>query len=244
MTPYRIAGTTQLCWCGHRMILLDLASGRYLRLDAEEAAPLQPFVQGWPRCPALPAGREPPEGGSPDEATQRTLDSLVARGVITADRSRTKAPLPTDISIASVALTISPERMRCPIRAHHLWAFARASLLAKLALRILPVRHVVGYVHRRKAQHAAPAHHLGLDAVGELVGVFFRLRPFAFRGNDACLLRSLALVQFLSSYGVFPQWVFAVQSVPFSAHCWVQYDGVVLNDYVRRIREFTPIMGV
>jgi hypothetical protein len=65
-----------------------------------------------------------------------------------------------------------------------------------------------------------------------------------FGAQDACLYDSLALLRFLSYYGVFPTCVIGVQTGPFGAHCWVQYQAVVFNDAPEYVRRFTPILAV
>jgi len=77
-----------------------------------------------------------------------------------------------------------------------------------------------------------------------LVAAFSTLRPFFFSAKDACLFDALSLSEFLAGYGFFPRWVFGVQSRPFGAHCWLQLNGVVLNDSVDHVKRYTPIMVV
>jgi hypothetical protein len=77
-----------------------------------------------------------------------------------------------------------------------------------------------------------------------LVTAFATLRPFFFAAKDACLFDALSLSEFLAGYGLFPNWVFGVQSRPFAAHCWLQLDGVVLNDTIDHVQRYTPIMVV
>jgi hypothetical protein len=97
-------------------------------------------------------------------------------------------------------------------------------------------------VERRKA--AAQCN--GIDRyplVGKYTAAFHALRQYYPR-EYLCLFDSLALVEFLARYDVFPHWVFAVKMEPFGAHCWVQDGSVVLNDTVEYVREFTPIMVI
>jgi hypothetical protein len=77
----------------------------------------------------------------------------------------------------------------------------------------------------------------------DLVRSFQVLRPI-FPRRYLCLFDSLALVNFLAGYGIHPDWIFAVREDPFTAHCWVQQGGVVLNDEVEHISLYTPIMDV
>jgi hypothetical protein len=80
--------------------------------------------------------------------------------------------------------------------------------------------------------------------VQELVAAFAFLRPYFFAAKDACLFDALALSEFLAAYRIHPRWVFGVQARPFAAHCWLQLNGVVLNDTLDHVRRYAPIMIV
>jgi hypothetical protein len=67
------------------------------------------------------------------------------------------------------------------------------------------------------------------------------MRPFLPK-RPICLLESLTLIDFLERFDVTPELVFGVRTDPFEAHCWVQCNGVVLNESIDRVRQFTPIM--
>lgn len=62
--------------------------------------------------------------------------------------------------------------------------------------------------------------------------------------HDACRFRSLVLMNYLTRSGIAPDWVFGVRLCPFSAHCWVEYNGVILNEDSDTVAEFRPIMSV
>lgn len=68
-----------------------------------------------------------------------------------------------------------------------------------------------------------------------------RLRPLVPR-SGRCLVRSLLLLEYLRLRGADARWVFGVRTHPFEAHCWVEYDGVVLTDSLEHVRWFTPIL--
>ncbi len=59
-----------------------------------------------------------------------------------------------------------------------------------------------------------------------------------------CLFDSLALSLFLIKRGVRSDLVFGVRSRPFSAHCWVEVDGVILDDGGEDCRSFAEIARV
>jgi hypothetical protein len=67
---------------------------------------------------------------------------------------------------------------------------------------------------------------------------------FLFSSKDECLYDSLALLEFLARYRIYPDWVFGVQTRPFAAHCWVQQGDIVFNDTVEHVTGYSPIMIV
>lgn len=75
----------------------------------------------------------------------------------------------------------------------------------------------------------------------DLAGRFLWVRQRLPR-RPLCLLDSLALLDFLHVQNAAAQIVFAVQAKPFTAHCWVEDRGVVLNDAVDVVAPFTPIL--
>jgi hypothetical protein len=56
-----------------------------------------------------------------------------------------------------------------------------------------------------------------------------------------CLPASTVAALFLRSLGHEVEIVFGVRSHPFEAHCWIETDGIVLDDDLDRVRAFTPI---
>ena len=122
--------------------------------------------------------------------------------------------------------------------------FVFASIFANLALRFWRFERVIRRVARRKATHPFASDPLDIARVRQLVDTFGRLRVFLFSHREKCLHDSLALLEFLARYGIFPGWVFGVRARPFVAHCWVQHEDVVFNDTVEHVAGYTPIMVV
>lgn len=60
--------------------------------------------------------------------------------------------------------------------------------------------------------------------------------------HDRCLARSFALARHLTARDVACDLVFGVSMDPFAAHCWIQHDGVILNDHLDHVQTFTPIL--
>src|SRR5207237_410173 len=124
----------------------------------------------------------------------------------------------------------------------HLWHFLMAYTAAKSTIKLRPIKSVVQAVSRRRA--SVFASQMDLEVARGLVTAFVHLRPLFFTARDACLLDSLALLNFLARYGIFPEWVFGVKTAPFLAHCWIKQRGVVFNDSPDYVRGFTPILVV
>ena len=130
------------------------------------------------------------------------------------------------------------------IGARAVLTFVFASVFAKLALRFWPFERVIRRVARRKAAHPDASEPLDIARARQLVDMFGRLRVFLFSHREKCLHDSLAQLEFLARYGVFPSWVFGVRARPFVAHCWVQYEDIVFNDTVEHVGGYAPIMVV
>jgi hypothetical protein len=76
--------------------------------------------------------------------------------------------------------------------------------------------------------------------VAQASRAFWRMAPWLPIEGE-CLVRSAVLMRFLRRRGLEADWVFGVRLWPFTAHCWVQLDGVCLNDDVERLTSYTPI---
>lgn len=59
---------------------------------------------------------------------------------------------------------------------------------------------------------------------------------------DHCLIRALTLYRHAQQRGHDARLVFGVHLHPFSAHCWVEQDDLILDDRVDHVRRFTPIL--
>lgn len=81
----------------------------------------------------------------------------------------------------------------------------------------------IGRLKRRVGSAPSP------NASEHAIKAFSVLDPW-FPGRRACLSDSLAFTRFLLSRRVMADCVIGVTARPFSAHCWVEHDGRVLND--------------
>jgi hypothetical protein len=242
---YFLAPHVYPCVTDDHVVLLDLQRDKYVGVGREEMASLAARVKGWPLGGML----SPPESGADLKAPDTRADSLVnkmlAAGMLTTDASVGKEARPVEMPRPEDALVIDDLESRPEVTFRHVVRFLRASALAALSLRLRSIESVISVVSARKAARARrKSNQVDLEAARGAVAAFIRLRPLLFGAQDACLFDSLALIRFLSYYGIFPTCVIGVQTGPFGAHCWVQHEAIVFNDAPEYVRRFTPILTV
>ena len=103
--------------------------------------------------------------------------------------------------------------------------------------------HISDIVDKVRAMKGGPdANSAPVDLRTALLA-FGRMRPW-FPHGYVCLHDSLALMRFLARRGLPADLVFAVRAQPFSAHCWVQTGGFVVNEDTEFANTFVPILRV
>lgn len=83
------------------------------------------------------------------------------------------------------------------------------------------------------------------EGIGDaaIVTKYEEARPW-FPERRVCFFDSLSLVAFMLSRGVRADWVVGVSGRPFSAHCWIEKDGLILNSPNDACDEHVEIMRV
>lgn len=76
--------------------------------------------------------------------------------------------------------------------------------------------------------------------VAALAAQFAGLRTYA-PWTGRCFIQSMMLMKFLAAHGVYASWVFGVRTHPFEAHCWVEWNEMVLNDTLDHSNWFSVI---
>lgn len=239
MARYALADHVFVCLNGEHLVMLDLKEDRYWALEASQTAGLGSVVGGWPV--KAPDSSESVDSPSPE--TTAAIEVLRGRGMLTDAVPPGKDATPVTANVPRRELVSETETAAGP-RIGHWLTFFTASAFAKLALRTWPFERVILRVKRRKellGRNSAP---LDSEHVRKLVEAFARYRVFLFSSKDECLYDSLALLEFLARYGIYPDWVFGVQTRPFAAHCWIQHGDIVFNDTVEHVSGYTPIMVV
>ena len=239
MARYALADHVFLCVSGEHLVLLDLKDDRYWALEASQTAGLASLVSGWPVKGEGSADSE----AAPSPETTAALEVLQSRGLLADSIPPGKEATPVK-AIPPARELISETDTSAGPRLGSWISFFVASAFAKFALRTWRFERVIRRVRRRKEQVGARAGALDVERARKLVEAFTRYRIFLFSSKDECLYDSLALIEFLARYDLYPDWVFGVQTRPFAAHCWVQHSDIVFNDTVEHVSGYTPIMVV
>ena len=239
MLAYRIPKHVYFCQSGAETVFLDLKRNRYSAINNKHASLLDDLVDGW--CAGT--AHEDQAAREQEIDTDKVVETLLSKGLLTKSIADGKKAQPT--SIDSAILDLHREYRSIP--SVHISQFGRflvSSMTAFLMLRIRSLEQIVQSVENKKTSRKRNVNEADLGRTLELVLVYQALRPFFFRGKDACLVDSLALLEFLRRHGVHTTWVIGVMTGPFRAHSWLQQGRTVLNDRLVRVNMFTPILAI
>jgi len=244
MARYGLAEHVFVCGDEEYVIVLDLKRDRYFTLDATRTAALAPLLPGWPAPRVSGESREALDPAAPGLAADEAAAPLLRQGWLLELPAAAKEATPVRAPSPQTELLASAPAQSAAIGVRAVLTFLVASIFAKLALRLWRFERVIRRVAARKAARAGANCPFDVERARQLVDVFARLRVYLFSHRDKCLHDSLALLEFLARYDIFPNWVFGVRARPFVAHCWVQYEDIVFNDTVEHVIGYTPIMLV
>ena len=167
------------------------------------------------------------------------LKELLEGGLLTTDRSVGKTVSATRTVLPTESLLDADEPPHVRLNLLHVCRFVAACSVAGARLRWQRIEDTIKAVEQRKRSYAAAD--FDLKRACELTAAFQQLRSL-FPRNYICLFDSLALLEFLARYRVFPTWVFGIKLEPWAAHCWVQAEGCAFNEDAERAAGYTPIM--
>lgn len=151
--------------------------------------------------------------------------------------------------LAQAGLVSRATRREQPLRLHSdvrvswrdLALLARACIWAGRIVKRGAMLEAFYYIRRRKARLTNGVVDL---AEAKPVHSKFAAGRIWYPASYVCLFDSLALSHFLIGQGVCSDLVFGVRSRPFSAHCWVEVDGVILDDGGEDCHSFAEIARV
>jgi hypothetical protein len=236
MSKYLLANHAFLCRAGRHYVFLDLKADRYWAIAREHLEALGPSLRGWPESGQAPALPEDEEAGN----ACHLGDVFVRRGLLTTDPAAGRDVASTRFPLPERGLPQKGQPMIRQPGPWHVSNFIIASCSATAKRRWRPISKIIG----KPARHSrSKPNGFDEDRCRDLVAVFSALRPY-FPEKSSCLLDSFMLIEFLARYEIRPHWVFGVRTAPFSAHCWVQHEDLVLNDTPDHVGSFAPIMVI
>jgi len=208
------------CRVGDRIIFLDIVADRYFCLSrsAEHS-----FL-------ALAEGATPP----PDDAH---VQGLLARGLLMASASP-QAP-------AACRPIVMPQTSLLDLDLPRPALAGTTSALCCLAatrvrLKMAGLGRTLSWLSTRKSR-LPTSRALPEGQIERIMAGFVSAARIASQ-IDLCLANAIAVASRMIAKGIWPDVVLGVQLGPFSAHCWVQHEGRLVNDRVDMVRTFTPIL--
>jgi len=235
--PYALAHHVHLCCKDGHVVVLDAKANRYFAFAISDDPNWPNFILGL-QTPTEPLGRvEQPALPGPAVRALLKKEIIVARG-----HGKPAVPVSTPEPRESLAaLSLDEERS---IRIGALFGAARAVLWARLYMRFWGLHRTLDAIARRNEALRARSTTEDQTRLATLVEDFTLCKPYLFKAKDECLFESIALWKFLTSDGVVCDLIIGVRTRPFAAHCWLQSDATVLNDYVDRVRTYTPLLAI
>jgi Transglutaminase-like superfamily len=178
----------------------------------------------------------------PQFESDALIDSLISTGIITANPGDGKPFVECECPVCERSLEIAEpnasvrQPLSCIVR------FFLACARVDWYLRKNDLSRALTRIERRRTRVRSSAATRNVIHARRLIAVFKDLRPLYPRPY-LCLFDSLALVELLASYRLFPRVVFGVIADPFQAHCWLQEGNTVLNDDLERVARYKPILS-
>lgn len=218
LTSYGLSEGIHFCKSGDQFIVLDEIRDRYFRLS--------------PGLGSLLAG-----------ATELLSDGtgglsrLLDMGIVAKGAQREIVQASTIVPTASV---LEGAGRGLPSTQTIIPQAAGSLLSAYLSLKVHGFYHCLGHVAERKRRGASNARSSPDELHGLAASFEHARRLLPVKGR--CLPDSLALIRFLAGRRFTDvQLVIGVRTRPFSAHCWVQTEDILLNEVADYAAAFTPI---
>ncbi|MBL4800763.1 MAG: lasso peptide biosynthesis B2 protein [Emcibacter sp.] len=218
---------------GH-FIVLDLRKNKYLLLGEEEKQIFQVLFEK----------KDVLRPNEPHDLEQSITD-LVELGMLTDGPEKGKQNMVPVLPLVTQDMNGYPFDGIPKIGAGHVYQCFKAFLYTKIVWWLNPMEGVIAKMKNRKTRHLAKKPpKVSFEQTRELVEIFRILTGLFYTVRNECLFDSLTMVNFLASYGIYPQMVFGLQMGPFAAHAWVQEGAISYNCPVAIVDSFEPIMTV
>jgi hypothetical protein len=222
MAHYVLRDDISYCRIGERLVFLDIGGDRYFYLPGALEQALTAHLDG-------------------TGCSSSQLDQLIERDILVPATVAVSDDRPSirPVSRSAMEAASEPQRFRLSER---LEVFATV-LVTRIALKFSTLKRILESLvaaRRVRTTNGAQREDFPERQILDASAAFRRARlyvPIDMR----CLLDSIAMTRFLLRRGIPAHIVFGVALDPFSAHCWVQVDDLVLNDSVGNVASHTPI---
>ena len=242
MKKYFLSKQVYLAAVDSHIIFLDLAQDSYSGLVPEQANFFLSFM-----------GSQPQLLNKNNLANKKKIDkeildnnsllhNLENKGIITQDRHKGKIIEPMFISEPSMDLSGYLVGEKPKLNLGHLYCYFKSAIRSTFYLNTYSLNTTIKIVTRIKNKKNTEL--FNLKKTQNLLEIYRSLRPLYYPAKEKCLYDALSLIIFLSYYRIYPDWIFGVKVGPFSAHCWVQYKDILLNETAGNISEYKPILLV
>lgn len=241
--PFRLAAHVRACRVNNQVVILDLRRDKYIGVGSPEMHELSRFIANWPRDERHARASAASVGGNSAEIMERLRADRV---IISNVEPHCAQPAPVLAHAATRTLLEGYHGLRPALTSRDVIRLVRAVSYAKMHLRRHPIERTMMRIRAQRMAALRPttkssSNGSHCEHVQTLMAKYLRACPWLFGARKACLLDSIALSRFLSFYDVHPLCVIGVRTHPFSAHCWLQMDDVVINDSVAHVRGYEPL---
>lgn len=212
--PYSLRPNLHICRVSSGYVLLDLCSSRYSLLCGQGAAHLLQFIQ---------------QTAGPDE-----LAWLLDAKVISETQEQRK--------VYASSLTLPRQSFLDYTDEGTSWSDLVGALLSQNnASRDLRRRNLIQILDEMRVGAGSPRMLTRTTALATAYA-FSKAKRY-MSAIDQCLPRGVAMKRMLNKKGCSAQFVIGI-SMPFSAHCWVQADQILLTDPLELIAGYQPILVI
>jgi hypothetical protein len=236
-TAYFLSAHSHCCEFDDGAIILDLASGTYVGVNAESLPDLRIRIQNWPNSRGIDGGATRKNAGS-----DKLIADLLRRGILTT--SPTPECLLTAMNPLETLTITGSAAARRQVPIMDIPRFAMALLSTATRHKDKRLASLLDWLRQRQSLIRRHGHSATYDGVMMLLASFFRLRIWFYTADRRCLFDSLVLAVFLTRKNIPCTFVIGVSTKPFLAHSWVQMGAIVLNDTAEHVQTFTPILAI
>jgi hypothetical protein len=240
---YYLAPTVFAAATRHGIAFLDLLRNRYSGIGCSDSLILAGYVDGLPTHEAW--RMDTAESLNDDRRSAALLGSLSRIGILTRDPGARREIVSTSISLDGALTSVGDEiNSEASVGPRTIALFLWCLMFSAVSLRVLPIRRVVGNIHRRRVAAIANGYKFNLSRTCRFVSTFRAIRPYFLLPKDKCLLHALTLTRYLAHHHEFPVLVFGVKTDPWGAHAWVQHGDYLLDSNPENICGLEQILGV